>query len=354
MLTFFTADTHFCDIRVLKHRPRFESVEEMNEQFIRRWNETVPPDGIVFHLGDLIEGTDKKATTLLERLNGTIYLIEGNHDSQLFQGDFFRRCKNVIPIGRDRTIKIGTRRIILHHYPFLCYAGEYQGTWQLFGHVHSGRQGRGFDLPRLANLLPYQYDVGVDNNNDAPIPFTKLVAIMDGRRDFAFMSVRPAELNEIPIILEIARGAREFMAERGNPDEWDDHTFTEEVIRQDIETGAGMVVTEMDEVVGYFAAVDGKDVELPPVGWQDSSEPFLWLTRIASKEEVHGVFHQIYGHCLSRSKDIRLITSEVNRPMMQVLKSHYFKKVGTIMGRNRIEMITYQKVTKYTWTISDP
>ena len=40
------------------------------------------------------------------------------------------------------------------------------------------------------------------------------------------------------------------------------------------------------------------------------------------------MFHQVFGHCCSRSSDIRLCTTEKNLPMMKVLKSHYFTPVG--------------------------
>ena len=50
---YFTADTHFFCDKALSHRPQFTSIEEMNEELIRRWNETVPEDGVVFHLGDI-------------------------------------------------------------------------------------------------------------------------------------------------------------------------------------------------------------------------------------------------------------------------------------------------------------
>ena len=49
---------------------------------------------------------------------------------------------------------------------------------QLFGHVHSGSDETGYDIPRLKHLLPFQYDVGVDNNDDRPVSFQTLKEIM--------------------------------------------------------------------------------------------------------------------------------------------------------------------------------
>lgn len=78
---FFTSDTHFFHEGIIKfcNRP-FESVEEMNETLIRNWNETVPEDGTVFHLGDFAFGGWREWMSAYNRLNGKIYLILGNHD----------------------------------------------------------------------------------------------------------------------------------------------------------------------------------------------------------------------------------------------------------------------------------
>jgi calcineurin-like phosphoesterase family protein len=78
---FFTSDTHFFHEGIIKfcNRP-FESVEEMNETLIRNWNETVPKDGTVFHLGDFAFGGWREWMSAYNRLNGKIYLILGNHD----------------------------------------------------------------------------------------------------------------------------------------------------------------------------------------------------------------------------------------------------------------------------------
>lgn len=57
---FFTSDTHFFHANIIKYANRpFGSVEEMNEELIRCWNETVPEDGVVYHLGNFSFGGPK-------------------------------------------------------------------------------------------------------------------------------------------------------------------------------------------------------------------------------------------------------------------------------------------------------
>lgn len=171
--TFFTSDTHFFHEKIINFCSRpFKNAEEMNEKLIENWNSVVGEDDTVFHLGDFIFGGAKCANEILDRLNGKIHLIFGNHDIKNIKQGFINRFENVIP---QKQIKIEGRSIYLNHYPFLCYGGSYRGdtnaVWQLYGHVHSGPGSNGLDCNRLVSTFPYQYDVGVDNNNYTPISY---------------------------------------------------------------------------------------------------------------------------------------------------------------------------------------
>ena len=52
---FFTSDLHFGHENVLRfdNRP-FETVEEMDDELIKRWNDKVAKGDLVYVLGDLI------------------------------------------------------------------------------------------------------------------------------------------------------------------------------------------------------------------------------------------------------------------------------------------------------------
>ena len=169
----FTSDTHFLHENIIRfcNRP-FSSIHEMNEELIRRRNETVPEEGVVFHLGDFASGGAKEWNEVMFRLNGKIYLILGNHDMKQMKQGFMQRFEHVT---QQMTIRVGGQSIILNHNPFLTYGGCYRNTWQLFGHVHSGPlSDQGKDLTRLQVLFPRQYDVGVDNNDYRPVSFLQV------------------------------------------------------------------------------------------------------------------------------------------------------------------------------------
>lgn len=81
MSVFYTADTHFGHERIIElcNRP-FDSVEEMDQQMVKRWNEVVREDDIVYHLGDVTGGSTKPLVNV-RLLNGRKILIAGNHDA---------------------------------------------------------------------------------------------------------------------------------------------------------------------------------------------------------------------------------------------------------------------------------
>ncbi len=174
---FFTADTHFSEERILRYRPRFSSTTEMDEFLIGRWNEVVPRNGIVFHLGDFSDMDIDSINRIAIRLNGKIFLVPGNHDNKIQTKHSTYKEQSIITcLDHQKTLQYGPNRIILNHYPLLCYPRAYSGrVWQLFGHVHTGSAVPGNDIPRLQYLLPYQYDVGVENNNYYPISLREIV-----------------------------------------------------------------------------------------------------------------------------------------------------------------------------------
>ena len=174
---FFTSDTHFYHSNIINFCGRpFKNVEVMNETLIANWNSVVGPDDIVFHLGDFCLGGSAEWTNILNRLNGKIYLIVGNHDIKNLRQGYYSRFEH---IAMQMHIEVDKQKIYLNHCPFLCYGGAYRDTWQLFGHVHTSKQNTGIDAPRLHMLFPTQYDVGVDNNNFTPVSFEQVKRIIE-------------------------------------------------------------------------------------------------------------------------------------------------------------------------------
>ena len=180
---FFTSDTHFLHENIIKYCKRpFKSIEENDAELIRRWNEKVPEDGIVFHLGDVAFGDPDKVDEILKQLNGKIYLVIGNHDWRRIVNQHKWRFEIMT---QQINMKIGKRHVILNHYPMLAYAGAWRGvdaSYQLFGHVHtSPYTDEGLDQQRMKYLFTTQYDVGVDNNDFTPVLWKEVDQIINNQ-----------------------------------------------------------------------------------------------------------------------------------------------------------------------------
>ena len=84
---FFISDTHFFHENILKFtgddgkriRP-FNSMEEMHEYMVAKWNSVVHDNDNVYHLGDVTFRYGKEFNELMSRLKGRKRLILGNHD----------------------------------------------------------------------------------------------------------------------------------------------------------------------------------------------------------------------------------------------------------------------------------
>ena len=160
----------------------FNSVDEMNEETIRRFNEVVNPEDTVYILGDIALGggsqeTLEKAKALIERLNGSLYLIRGNHDTDN-RISMYRDCKNVISCGLWATcIKYEGYHFYLSHFPTLTANLEKESlkqcTCNLYGHTH---QTTNFYMD-----MPMYYHVGVDSHNCYPVELDNIIEEMKAK-----------------------------------------------------------------------------------------------------------------------------------------------------------------------------
>jgi len=187
---FFISDTHFGHAGIINlcGRP-FRSVEEMDDQLIEMWNETIPEGALVFHLGD-VSFRGKSATYgILGQLKGRIVLIRGNHDRQINSNTDSRFEE----IHDYFELNLESRKIVLCHFPFESWNNMHHGSWHLHGHSHGNMRAFGKRL-----------DVGVDSlRYYSPVSYYVIRDILDNRpveaRDHhyerAVHTVRPQEMD---------------------------------------------------------------------------------------------------------------------------------------------------------------
>ncbi len=155
MSIFFTSDTHLGHANIIKYCKRpFDSVELMDEAIISNWNNTVKNNDTVYHLGDFCFGS---AERYLDRLNGTIMMVRGNHDKAIL--DVYGH--QAMPY--KRIVSINGQYIVLSHFAMRVWDKSHFNSWHLYGHSHGA-------LPSCGK----SFDVGVDAWNYYPISFEQV------------------------------------------------------------------------------------------------------------------------------------------------------------------------------------
>lgn len=175
---FLTSDTHFGHVNICNFtnydgspvRP-WDSVEEMDEEMVKRWNDTVGPKDKVYHLGDVV--INRKSLQILDRLNGDKVLIKGNHD--IFP------LKDYVKYFRDIRAYHVMNGFILSHIPVHKDSIARFGA-NIHGHTHGNRvrKLRGVNV-KTGELLysdvidPDYFCVCVEQTNFTPILFEDVV-----------------------------------------------------------------------------------------------------------------------------------------------------------------------------------
>ena len=177
-----TSDWHFNHSRAFIYEPRgFQSVEEMNEAIVERHNSLVQPGDEIYVLGDLCLGggeadVAQKNKELIERMNGNLHIILGNHDTPA-RIKMYAMCKNVIDIKYADMIHYNGYHFYLSHFPTLTGNLEKESlkqcTCNLFGHTH---QCNNFFEDR-----PYMYHVGTDSHNCYPVLLDDVIEEMKNK-----------------------------------------------------------------------------------------------------------------------------------------------------------------------------
>jgi len=154
----FTSDTHFMHKNILKFCPNTrvgKDAREMTERLIYNWNNQVADGDDVYLLGDVFFCGYEQALDIMQRLNGNIHLVWGNHDQVIMKNKKLKDC--FASTSHYRKLRLDGKTVILHHYPYLEWEHCHHGAYALFGHVHGG-------LDRSPHVCKYRtMDVGIDS-----------------------------------------------------------------------------------------------------------------------------------------------------------------------------------------------
>ena len=144
----------------------------MEDVFVSNWNSLVGKNHEVYHLGDFLFApknlVESEANRILERLNGKVHIIWGNHDKELIKSNNL----NFASTHYLRTISLDRQKIVLCHYRMAEWDCKHHGAWHLWGHSHGNAGPNG----------PRDMDVGVDPLGYKPISFDELREVFTSKQ----------------------------------------------------------------------------------------------------------------------------------------------------------------------------
>lgn len=164
---FVTSDLHFAHDREFIWGARgYKSVDEMNKEQLRKFNETVSDEDEVWILGDLVLGDIDAGLEYLKQLKGKIHVCLGNHDTARREQAYRDMGWDVHLAARFKYKKIS---FYLSHYPTITTNGTIESptqvAWNIHGHTHATSQW---------SEHPYCYNVNVDAHNGYPVSLESL------------------------------------------------------------------------------------------------------------------------------------------------------------------------------------
>jgi calcineurin-like phosphoesterase family protein len=197
MRTFLTSDLHFFHRNIIQYsnRPYLNEngdpdVDAMNEGIVANWNEVVGPKDRVYILGDVAMGGKSKAPKLAEylrRLNGTKYLVPGNHDTYILNSEECMAELTLLPPLCELRVPhpVGDPKkkltIVMCHYPL--------HTWNKAGRTIKDQDGN--DIPSCVHFYGHSHtpkyeldsgttriDVGMDGHDCTPWSLDELWNVM--------------------------------------------------------------------------------------------------------------------------------------------------------------------------------
>lgn len=172
------SDAHFDHGNIIRYcRRPFDSARQMNHSLLYNWNNTVKEDDVVYFLGDMTFGRHRRPIDFwLGKLNGKIFYIRGNHDS-----DAITRA-TVIPTRHG--IQYGKYEFLLSHDPYRPFG--YKG-WIIHGDKHNNSMGR---YPFI-NPESKTVNVCAEMVNYTPLALDELVSMLETGRRYRTINDKP-------------------------------------------------------------------------------------------------------------------------------------------------------------------
>ncbi len=158
------------------------------------------------------------------------------------------------------------------------------------------------------------------------------------------LSLRKATYEDLPVMQEIFKCAREYMKNSGNPTQWGDNGPPVSHVERDISRGVSYIVYNGEVPVGTFSFTLGEEPTYKEIdGAWLNDKPYGAMHRIASNGKAKGVFEFCYKFCLSFGVDIRIDTHQNNATMRHLIEKCGFTYCGIIKVEDGTLRLAFQK-----------
>ena len=158
-----------------------------------------------------------------------------------------------------------------------------------------------------------------------------------------------ARKEDLPDLFALYAGARRFMQENGNPNQWGNKNPPESVLREDIRREQLYVLTEQEQIRGAFALILGEDPtyrEISEGNWL-SDAPYGTLHRVAG-DGSGGIFAAAVEFALTKSCHLRVDTHADNKTMQRAILRAGFHRCGIIYIADGSPRIAYELTKEET------
>lgn len=127
--TYLISDSHWNHVKMQKFCGR---PADFDQKIINQWQATVDYQDIVYHLGDVIWGSQGQLQQIMCSLPGTKILIRGNHDKSHSDNWFIKAGFSAV------LEKAQISGVILSHFPAILNKEELdRGIINIHGHFHN-------------------------------------------------------------------------------------------------------------------------------------------------------------------------------------------------------------------------
>lgn len=175
-MIYFTSDLHFGHNKEFLYKSRgYNSLNEMTEDIILKWNSTVQNEDDVYILGDLMLTDSPEIHNQIKSLKGRLHIICGNHDTER-RIKLYHTFPNIVEVAYAKPFKYGKYHFWLSHYPTITSSDDKKKFSKhlinLYGHTHQSFSPFYYSV---VAYIPWMYNVGLDCHHNQVVSIEQII-----------------------------------------------------------------------------------------------------------------------------------------------------------------------------------